>query len=61
MFVRNPISRFLSIYFNKALAFNVSGIQDFGPEVKRRGGEVIKKYDNILQSLFESKFVKLVS
>lgn len=43
MFVRNPISRLLSVYFNKALAFNVSGIKDFGPDVKRRGGQVTKK------------------
>ena len=43
MFVRDPLTRLLSVYFNKAMNTNLTSIKNFGPDVKRRGGEMIRK------------------
>ena len=43
MFVRDPLTRLLSVYFNKAVNTNLTSIKNFGPDVKRRGGEMIRK------------------
>ena len=43
MFVRDPLTRLLSVYFNKAVNTNLTSIKNFGPDVKRRGEEMIRK------------------
>ena len=45
MFVRDPLTRLLSVYFNKAMNTNLTSIKNFGPDVKRRGQEMIRLHN----------------
>ncbi len=64
MFVRDPLQRLLSVYFNKAMNTNLTAIKNFGPDVKRRGlHECSKKLDRFTVwkiILFKVKIVLLL-